>query len=81
MKLEKRIAELPIQSKELGFTRPGPYIYELLADLNINVKTATTLIHTIEKACTLLEEGTYCNLQSQILIQFSELSWFLFSLV
>lgn len=26
MKLEKRIAEVPIESKEFGFTKPGPYI-------------------------------------------------------
>ncbi|KAL7162433.1 hypothetical protein ACSBR2_042843 [Camellia fascicularis] len=35
LKLEKRIAEVPIESKEFGFTKPEPYIYELLADLNI----------------------------------------------
>ncbi|KAJ6700879.1 DNA REPAIR DEAD HELICASE RAD3/XP-D SUBFAMILY MEMBER [Salix koriyanagi] len=34
LKLEKRIAEVPIESKELGFTRPGPYIYELLEKKN-----------------------------------------------
>ena len=57
MKLEKQIAEVPIESKELGFTRPGPYIYELLADLNITHKTATMLIDIIEEAALLLEEG------------------------
>ncbi|KAG8379928.1 hypothetical protein BUALT_Bualt07G0140700 [Buddleja alternifolia] len=56
LKLEKRIAEVPIESKELGFTKPGPYIYELLAELNITQKTANMLIDTIEKACLLLEE-------------------------
>ncbi|KAG5537665.1 hypothetical protein RHGRI_024945 [Rhododendron griersonianum] len=57
LKLEKRIAEVPIESKDLGFTKPGPYIYELLADLNITYKTATMLIGTIEEAALLLEEG------------------------
>ncbi|THG11762.1 hypothetical protein TEA_026058 [Camellia sinensis var. sinensis] len=56
LKLEKRIAEVPIESKEFGFTKPGPYIYELLADLNITYKTATMLIGTIEEAVMLLEE-------------------------
>ncbi|XP_057465193.1 regulator of telomere elongation helicase 1 homolog isoform X5 [Actinidia eriantha] len=78
LKLEKRIAEVPIQSKELGFTKPGPYIYDLLADLNITYKTATMLIGIIEEATLLLEEdangthgggthkmqGTVCRLES-----------------
>ncbi|CAI9773626.1 unnamed protein product [Fraxinus pennsylvanica] len=58
LKLEKRISEVPIESKELGFTKPGPYIYELLADLNITQKTATMLIDITEEACLLLEEDT-----------------------
>ncbi|KAL6972803.1 Regulator of telomere elongation helicase 1 [Sarracenia purpurea var. burkii] len=58
LKLEKRIAEVPIESKELGFTKPGPYIYELLADLNITYKTATMIIGIIEEAALLLEEDT-----------------------
>ncbi|KAF2323322.1 hypothetical protein GH714_034614 [Hevea brasiliensis] len=71
VKLEKRIAEVPIESKELGFTKPGPYIYELLADLNINHETATKLTDIIEEAALLLEEdkqhrakGTVCRLES-----------------
>ncbi|KAL8465834.1 hypothetical protein ACS0TY_035084 [Phlomoides rotata] len=78
LKLEKRIAEVPIESKELGFTKVGPYIYELLSELNINQNTANMLIGTIEKACELLEEdanasdsggskktnGTFFRLQS-----------------
>ncbi|KAJ4958144.1 hypothetical protein NE237_025255 [Protea cynaroides] len=72
LKLEKRIAEVPIESKELGFTRPGPYIYELLTDLNITYETASMLIDTIEEAALLLEEeggpqkanGTVCRLES-----------------
>lgn len=48
---------MPIDYRELGFTRPGAYIYELLADLNITDKTATMLIDIIEQAALLLEEG------------------------
>ncbi|TKY48148.1 Regulator of telomere elongation helicase 1 [Spatholobus suberectus] len=69
LKLEKHIAEVPIESKELGYTKPGPYIYELLADLNITHKTASKLISIIAVASTLLEEhnqqkstGTVCRL-------------------
>lgn len=57
LKLEKRIAEVPIESKELGFTKDGPYIYELLSELNITQQTANMLTGIIEKACELLEEG------------------------
>ncbi|KAI3455408.1 hypothetical protein Pfo_012071 [Paulownia fortunei] len=78
LKLEKRLAEVPIESKELGFTKAGPYIYELLSELNITQKTANMLIDIIEKACALLEEdanvsesggshktnGTLCRLES-----------------
>ncbi|VFQ89237.1 unnamed protein product [Cuscuta campestris] len=56
LKLEKKIADMPINSKELGFTKPGPYIYELLADLNITYKTANMLIDIIEEAIVLLQE-------------------------
>ena len=72
LKLEKRIAEIPIESKELGFTKPGPYIYELLADLNITYKTASELTRIIGEAESLLEEEnqqkangtTICRLDS-----------------
>ncbi|CAM8999416.1 unnamed protein product [Rhodiola kirilowii] len=57
MKLEKRISEIPIESKELGFTKPGPYIYEFLAELNITDHTAKQLIQTIDDAVVLLQEG------------------------
>ncbi|XP_076911660.1 regulator of telomere elongation helicase 1 homolog [Bidens hawaiensis] len=75
LKLEKRIAEVPIVSKEMGFTKPGHYIYELLEELNITHKTANMLIDTVDEAMTLLEEdaktsdsqktkGTVCRLES-----------------
>ncbi|KAL1551497.1 Regulator of telomere elongation helicase 1 [Salvia divinorum] len=57
LKLEKRIADVPIQSKELGFTKDGPYIYELLSELNITQQTADMLTGIIERACILLQEG------------------------
>lgn len=70
-KLEKRIAEVPIESKELGYTKPGPYIYALLADLNIRHETASKLTDILEAASTLVEEdnqenstGNICRLDS-----------------
>lgn len=57
LKLETRIAEVAIESRELGFTRPGDYIYEFLSDLNITYETANMLIDTIDNAALLLEEG------------------------
>ncbi|KAL5975143.1 Regulator of telomere elongation helicase 1 [Asimina triloba] len=74
LKLEKKISDMTIESKDLGFTRPGPYIYELFADLNITQKTANMLIDTIDQASLLLEDaanasqrkasGTVCRLES-----------------
>ncbi|XP_054783819.1 regulator of telomere elongation helicase 1 homolog isoform X2 [Prosopis cineraria] len=58
LKLEKRIADVPIESKELGYTKPGPYIYEFFSDLNITHKTASKLKRTIEEAGILLEEDS-----------------------
>ncbi|XP_060973605.1 regulator of telomere elongation helicase 1 homolog isoform X3 [Cannabis sativa] len=71
LKLEKRIAEVPIESKDLGFTKPGPYIYELLADLNITPNTSSKLVGIIDEATQLLEEdnqlqgkNSACRLES-----------------
>ncbi|XP_038900181.1 regulator of telomere elongation helicase 1 homolog isoform X2 [Benincasa hispida] len=71
LKLEKGISEIPIQSKELGFTKPGPYIYELLGELNITHESASKLKDIIEEAAILLEEdkqqkmqNTGCRLES-----------------
>lgn len=63
MKLEERINVIPVESKELGFTKPGSYIYELFSDLNITHETASMLIATIEDASVLLEESN--QLQSK----------------
>ncbi|XP_016649189.1 PREDICTED: regulator of telomere elongation helicase 1 homolog [Prunus mume] len=56
LKLEKRISEVPIESKELGYTKPGPYIFELLAELNITQDTVPKLIKILEDATLLIEE-------------------------
>ncbi|CAJ2661268.1 unnamed protein product [Trifolium pratense] len=67
LKLEKCIAEVHIESKELGFTKPGPYIFELMADLNITHTTASKLMSIIKDASDLLEEkstGTICRLET-----------------
>lgn len=63
LKLEERINVIPVESKELGFTKPGSYIYELFSDLNITHETASMLIATIEDASVLLEESN--QLQSK----------------
>lgn len=55
---------MPINSKELGFTKPGPYIYELLADLNITQETAYKLIDIVEVAAELLQEDKLQNKKS-----------------
>ncbi|KAE8791392.1 regulator of telomere elongation helicase 1 [Hordeum vulgare] len=55
--LEKKIGELVIDSKELGYTKPGSYIYEFLSELNITSETSKKLIETIDSASLLLEEG------------------------
>uniref|UniRef100_A0A0D9V2H2 Helicase ATP-binding domain-containing protein n=1 Tax=Leersia perrieri TaxID=77586 RepID=A0A0D9V2H2_9ORYZ len=57
MALEKKVAELVIDSKELGYTKPGNYIYEFLSELNITSETSKKLIDTIDSASLLLEEG------------------------
>ncbi|KAL6615001.1 hypothetical protein ACP70R_037271 [Stipagrostis hirtigluma subsp. patula] len=57
MALDKKISELVIESKELGYTRAGSYIYDFLAELNITSETSKKLIETIDSASLLLEEG------------------------
>ncbi|KAF8696773.1 hypothetical protein HU200_036406 [Digitaria exilis] len=57
MALEKKIGELVIESKELGYTKAGNYIYDFLSELNITPDTSKKLIETIDCASLLLEEG------------------------
>ncbi|XP_010538012.1 PREDICTED: regulator of telomere elongation helicase 1 [Tarenaya hassleriana] len=56
LKLQELISKLPIKKRDEGFTKPGPYIYEMLEGLNITHKTAPKLIATLEEAVVLLEE-------------------------
>lgn len=55
-KLQDLISEVPIPKKDEGFTKPGPYIYEMLESLNITHETARKLIGTVEEAAVLLDE-------------------------
>ncbi|KAL1199370.1 Regulator of telomere elongation helicase 1 [Cardamine amara subsp. amara] len=56
LKLQELISKVPILKKDEGFTKPGPYIYEMLKSLNITHETAPKLIGTVEEAAVLLEE-------------------------
>ncbi|XP_068652271.1 regulator of telomere elongation helicase 1 homolog [Aristolochia californica] len=61
--LDKRIMMVPIESKELGFTRPGAYIYELFADISAKVQKVNI---AIDEAMLLLEDAarsTVCRLE------------------
>ncbi|KAL0808272.1 hypothetical protein Bca101_100764 [Brassica carinata] len=55
-KLQELISQVPIPKKDEGFTKPGPYIYEMLESLNITHETAPKLIGTVEEAAVLLDE-------------------------
>ncbi|ESQ26992.1 hypothetical protein EUTSA_v10018072mg [Eutrema salsugineum] len=56
LKLQELISKVPIPKREEGFTKPGPYIYEMLKSLNITHETAPKLIGTVEEAAMLLDE-------------------------
>lgn len=47
---------MPIPKRDEGFTKPGPYIYEMLKSLNITHETAPKLIGTVEEAAVFREE-------------------------
>uniref|UniRef100_A0A0E0C458 Helicase ATP-binding domain-containing protein n=1 Tax=Oryza meridionalis TaxID=40149 RepID=A0A0E0C458_9ORYZ len=66
MALEKKISEVVIDSKELGHTKPGNYIYEFLSELNITSETSKKLIDTIDGASLLLEEALSVTLVEHI---------------
>lgn len=68
LELEKRINDVPIGS-DMGFTRPGPYIYEILAEIKITYDTVTMLIDTIDQATTLLEDGKLMVCPLQVLLK------------
>ncbi|WZZ07442.1 hypothetical protein YC2023_093363 [Brassica napus] len=54
--LKELISQVPIPEKDEGFTKPGPYIYEMLKSLNITHETLPKLIGTVEEAAVLLDE-------------------------
>ncbi|CAN8233359.1 unnamed protein product [Cochlearia groenlandica] len=56
LKLQELISKVPIPKRDDGFTKPGPYIYEMLQSLNITHETAPKLIGTVEEAAVLLDE-------------------------
>ncbi|CAH2068017.1 unnamed protein product, partial [Thlaspi arvense] len=56
LKLQELISKVPIPRRDEGFTKPGPYIYEMLKSLNITQETAPKLIDTVEEAAVLLDE-------------------------
>ncbi|CAA7025798.1 unnamed protein product [Microthlaspi erraticum] len=56
LKLQELISKVPIPKRDEGFTKPGPYIYEMLKSLNITHETAPKLIGTVEEAAVLLAE-------------------------
>lgn len=56
LKLQELISQVPIPDKDEGFTKPGPYIYEMLKTLDITHETAFQLIGTLEEAAVLLDE-------------------------
>lgn len=56
LKLQELISKVPIPKRDEGFTKPGPYIYEMLKSLNITHGTAPKLIGTVEEAAVLLSE-------------------------
>jgi regulator of telomere elongation helicase 1 len=69
MALEKKIGELVIESKELGCTKAGSYIYDFLSELNITSDTSKKLIETIDCASLLLEEGNWIFLVLFFILQ------------
>ncbi|XP_033131444.1 regulator of telomere elongation helicase 1 homolog isoform X2 [Brassica rapa] len=56
LKLQELISKVPIPKRDEGFTKPGPYMYEMLKGLNITHETAPKLIDTVEEATVLLDE-------------------------
>jgi regulator of telomere elongation helicase 1 len=60
IELEKRINDATL-AEDIGFTKPGPYIYDFLADIKINHDTVNMLVDTIDHAMNLLEDGTICD--------------------
>ncbi|WZZ05552.1 hypothetical protein YC2023_091473 [Brassica napus] len=67
-----------VELADEGFTKPGPYIYELLETLNITHETAPKLIVTVEEATVLLDEekqrtGTNTGSKLEIIVDMLKL--------
>ncbi|KAF3515488.1 hypothetical protein DY000_02062050 [Brassica cretica] len=78
LKLQELISKVPIPKKDEGFTKPGPYIYEMLETLNITHETAPKLIGTVEEATVLLDEekqrtGTNAGSKLEIIVDMLKL--------
>lgn len=78
LKLQELISKVPIPKRDEGFTKPGPYIYEMLETLNITHETAPKLIGTIEEATVLLDEekqrtGTNAGSKLEIIVDMLKL--------
>ncbi|XP_024539869.1 regulator of telomere elongation helicase 1 homolog [Selaginella moellendorffii] len=58
LELSKKIDDISFDSEELGFTRPGSYIYDFLSELKITWETSTMLTDTIDSAISLLQEDS-----------------------
>lgn len=77
LKLQELISKVPIPRRDEGFTKPGPYIYEMLKSLNITHETAPNLISTLEEATVLLDEklrkGTNAGSKLEIIVDMLKL--------
>ncbi|KAL0866039.1 hypothetical protein Bca101_045157 [Brassica carinata] len=78
LKLQELISKVPIPKRDEGFTKPGPYIYEMLQSLNITHETAPKLIGTVEEATVLLDEeklrkGTNAGSKLEIIVDMLKL--------
>ncbi|KAJ0256732.1 Regulator of telomere elongation helicase 1 [Hirschfeldia incana] len=78
LKLQELISKVPIPKRDEGFTKPGPYIYEMLKSLNITHETAPNLIGILEEATVLLDEeklrtGTNAGCKLELIVDMLKL--------
>ena len=55
-KLEDRIKQLADSASKDGFTRPGPYLFDLLGSIGLRAETLGMMLDVMEKAKALLSE-------------------------
>ena len=53
-KLEDRIKQLADSAPKDGFTRPGPYLFDLLGSIGLRAETLGMMLDVLEKAKALL---------------------------